>query len=96
MRREAKRSFQVSSGRPLHEAGQFLLRKMKEKSPRVEKMLGVANRPTVGSVLVILVSCVLLTAQNVVLTGALSGRITDQSGAVVAGASVVVQNLGPA
>jgi len=57
-------------------------------------MLGLANRPTVGSVLVILVSCVLLTAQNVVLTGALSGRITDQSGAVVAGASVVVQNLG--
>jgi Carboxypeptidase regulatory-like domain len=32
-------------------------------------------------------------AQNVVLTGALSGRITDQSGAVVAGASLAVQNL---
>ena len=94
MRREAKRSFQASRGRPLHEAGQFLLRKMKEKSPRIKKMLGLANRLTVGSVLVILVSCVLLTAQNVVLTGALSGRITDQSGAVVAGASVVVQNLG--
>ncbi|MGD0512495.1 MAG: carboxypeptidase regulatory-like domain-containing protein [Terriglobales bacterium] len=38
-------------------------------------------------------SCVLLAAQNVVLTGALSGRITDQSGAVVPGAVVVVQNL---
>jgi len=34
-----------------------------------------------------------LSAQNVVLTGALSGRVTDQSGAVVPGASVVVQNL---
>jgi carboxypeptidase family protein len=34
-----------------------------------------------------------LAAQNVVLTGALSGRVTDQSGAVVRGASVVVHNL---
>ena len=34
-----------------------------------------------------------LPAQNVVLTGAISGRVTDQSGAVVAGASLVVQNL---
>jgi hypothetical protein len=38
-------------------------------------------------------SCVLLTAQNVVLMGALGGRVTDQSGAVVPGASVVVRNL---
>ena len=35
----------------------------------------------------------LLTAQNVVLTGALSGRVTDQSGAIVPGASVVVRSL---
>jgi len=34
-----------------------------------------------------------LPAQNVVLTGSLSGRVTDQSGAVVAGASLAVQNL---
>ena len=67
---------------------------MKEKSPRIERTLGLANRLTVSSVLAILISSGLLTAQNVVLTGALSGRITDQSGAVVAGASVVVQNLG--
>jgi hypothetical protein len=35
-----------------------------------------------------------LPAQNVVLTGAIGGRITDQAGAVVPGASVIVRNLG--
>src|ERR1039457_3311552 len=34
-----------------------------------------------------------LPAQNVVLTGAIGGRVTDQNGAVVVGASVVVRNL---
>jgi hypothetical protein len=34
-----------------------------------------------------------LSAQNVVLTGGLSGRVTDQSGAVVRRASVVVRNV---
>ncbi len=43
--------------------------------------------------LFVLASCLLLSAQNVVLTGSLSGRVTDPSGAIVAGASVVVQNL---
>jgi Carboxypeptidase regulatory-like domain len=42
---------------------------------------------------VLLASCALLTAQNVILTGALSGRVSDPSGAVVSGASVVVENL---
>jgi len=41
----------------------------------------------------VLASTLPLAAQNVVLTGGLSGRITDQSGAVVPGASVVVRNL---
>jgi hypothetical protein len=36
---------------------------------------------------VVLASSVLLTAQNVVLMGALGGRVTDQSGAVMTGAS---------
>jgi hypothetical protein len=53
----------------------------------------VANRLAVCSVLAVLASCVMLAAQNVVLTGALSGRVTDPSGPVVRGASVVVQSL---
>jgi hypothetical protein len=53
----------------------------------------VANRLAVCSVLAVLASCAMLAAQNVVLTGALSGRVTDQSGAVVPGVSVVVRNL---
>ena len=35
-----------------------------------------------------------LNAQNVVLTGVISGRVTDASGAIVPGASVIVRNLG--
>ena len=35
----------------------------------------------------------LVNAQNVVLTGALGGRITDRTGAILPGASVVVRNL---
>ena len=38
-------------------------------------------------------SCAFLSAQNVVVTGSLSGLVSDKSGAVVAGASIVVQNL---
>jgi hypothetical protein len=53
----------------------------------------VANRLAVCSVLAVLASCAMLAAQNVVLTGALSGRVTDQSGAVVPAVSVVVRNL---
>jgi hypothetical protein len=47
-------------------------------------------------VLLILLTAVTcsLYAQNVVLTGAISGRITDTSGAIVPGASVTVRNLG--
>ena len=45
------------------------------------------------ALLVMLAGSAMLIAQNVVLTGALGGRATDQSGAVVPGASVVVQNL---
>jgi hypothetical protein len=53
----------------------------------------VATRLLVCSLSLALASCALLNAQNVVLTGAISGRVTDQSGAVVPGVSVVVRNL---
>src|SRR5208282_3767056 len=56
--------------------------------------LAMANRLAVCSVLFALATCTWSTAQNVVLTGSLGGWVTDQSGAVVPGASVVVKNLG--
>jgi len=56
-------------------------------------MLPVSIRLTLWNILLGLAGCALLGAQNVVLTGALGGRITDQSGAVIPGTSVVVQNL---
>jgi hypothetical protein len=43
--------------------------------------------------LFVLASVLQLPAQNVVLTGGLGGRVTDPSGAVLPGASVVVRNL---
>jgi hypothetical protein len=46
-----------------------------------------------AAVFVASMTCAWLSAQNVVLTGSLSGRVSDQSGAVVPGASVVIQNL---
>jgi Carboxypeptidase regulatory-like domain/TonB dependent receptor len=46
-----------------------------------------------GGAMIVLASCLSLSAQNVVLTGALGGQLTDPSGAVVAGASVIVRNL---
>jgi hypothetical protein len=57
------------------------------------RTLSSVNRVAVCSLLVVLASCALLRAQNVVLTGSLSGRVTDQSGAVVPGASVLVENI---
>src|SRR5580658_1084157 len=46
------------------------------------------------SALFVLASILQVGAQNAVLTGAIGGRVTDQRGAVVPGASVAVQNLG--
>jgi hypothetical protein len=50
------------------------------------------NRLSVCGTLLISV-CLQLSAQNVVLKGAISGRVTDASAAVVPGASLVLQNL---
>jgi hypothetical protein len=41
----------------------------------------------------LLASVLQIAAQNVVLRGAIGGRVTDQTGAAVAGTSVVVRNL---
>ncbi|MFY9977195.1 MAG: TonB-dependent receptor, partial [Candidatus Sulfotelmatobacter sp.] len=46
-----------------------------------------------GTGLFVFASIIQLPAQNVVLTGAISGRVTDQARAVVPGASVVLRNL---
>jgi hypothetical protein len=66
--------------------------KLKQVGARLTKISPKAHI-VLGSVLAILASGVLLTAQNVVLTGALSGRVTDRSGAVIPGVSLVVRNL---
>jgi hypothetical protein len=58
-----------------------------------KRLCFVAYRVAVFPILILLANCVLLTAQNVVLTGSLSGRVTDPDGAVVPGVSVVVRNL---
>src|SRR5580700_2368499 len=65
----------------------------KSKVPSGRRILPMSNRSAVCSLVLVLASCVLLRAQNVVLTGALGGRITDQSGAVVPGALVLLRNL---
>ncbi len=56
-------------------------------------MLSVVDRVALCIVMAIVASCVPLTAQNVVLTGSLSGRVTDPSGAIIREASVVARNL---
>jgi hypothetical protein len=96
MWRGTKLSFQICTKITFRDSGEFSVGKGVRSESIVrpsEKVLPLANRLAIGSVLIVLVSCPLLTAQNVVLTGALGGRVTDQSGAVALGASVVVQNL---
>jgi len=46
-----------------------------------------------GAVAFVLATGALLTGQNVVLTGAIGGRVTDASGAVVLGATITLRNL---
>jgi len=56
-------------------------------------MLAEANRLAVCSVWLVLASCVAMTAQNSVATGALRGQVADASGAVAPRASVLVRSL---
>ena len=64
-----------------------------DQSAQSRARIATANWWSVWGALWIAVCCLQLAAQNVVLTGALSGQVTDASGAVVPGASLVLQNL---
>jgi hypothetical protein len=96
MLRETKRNFQAFTRMFFGEASRCLLGiKLTRVSVirRCEKKLPAAIRLAVCTILVVLTSCISLAAQNGVLTGALSGRVSDESGKVVPGTSVVVLNL---
>jgi hypothetical protein len=60
---------------------------------RNEKTFRWASRLAAYTVVFALASCAVLWSQNVVSTGALGGRVTDQSGAAVPGVSVLLRNL---
>ena len=92
MRLETKQIFEAALGSHFQQLVDFWLRKMKKESDKKKTRL-VSTRRVAGSVLLVLVSWAGLTAQNVILTGSLGGRITDPSGAVISEASVVVESL---
>ena len=58
-----------------------------------EGLLSAVSRSSARVILILLATSIFLTGQNVVLTGSLGGRVTDQSGAVIPGAAIVVRNL---
>jgi hypothetical protein len=74
-------------------ASLFLNNAVKAIIRRGIRVSSAANHQMIRVALVVVVSCAFLTAQNVVLTGSLGGRVTDASGAIVPGASVVMRNL---
>ena len=96
MQRDTTRNLQLGMDKLLSEAvklpSQAAMRSESVSRPR-SKTTPDANRFCLCIVLVVLAGCGMLSSQNVVLTGALSGRVTDPSGAVVPGTSVVVRNL---
>jgi len=93
MWREAKRVNQLcigwSWGQSLFGIG---LRKKSVTRPG-KRSCSFSYRVAVCLIPILLANCALMTAQNVVLMGALGGRVTDQSGAVIPGASIALQNL---
>jgi carboxypeptidase family protein len=64
-----------------------------KESAILRKTMRPLDRPSLLALVLVLACSISLPAQNVVLTGALSGRVTDQIGAVAAGATLVVRNL---
>jgi hypothetical protein len=96
MQRDTTRNLQLRMDKLLSEAvklpSQAAMRSESVSRPR-SKTTPDANLFCLCIVLVVLAGCGMLSSQNVVLTGALSGRVTDPSGAVVPGTSVVVRNL---
>ena len=60
---------------------------------RSGKTFRKANWKMVSNLAFVLACCAVLSAQNVVSTGALAGRVTDQSGAAVPGVSVFLRSL---
>src|SRR5579863_7579872 len=71
--------------------------KTNSKTKAFRPFAGMPKLPTAGLLLaamfILLARTSQLRAQNTVLTGGIAGRVTDQVGAVVSGASVVLRNL---
>jgi hypothetical protein len=63
-------------------ASLFLNNAVKAIIRRGIRVSSAANHQMIRVALVVVVSCAFLTAQNVVLTGSLGGRVTDASGAL--------------
>jgi hypothetical protein len=88
--------FSNSAGGHFPEAGQLLIGTKMQRDSAIrssENPFPWVRRMPARILFFVFASCILLTAQNVVLNGSLGGRITDPSGAVVPGASIVAQNL---
>jgi hypothetical protein len=70
--------------------------KINSKTKGFRPFAAIPRLPTIPlllAALFVLADTSQLPAQNTVLTGGIGGRVTDQAGAVVSGASVVLRNL---
>jgi hypothetical protein len=93
MRRKAMRIFLVCLGLPIGQSPRKNDRRQEFGAKPGRKPGSVATLVSAWITAVIIAQCAALYGQNVVLSGSLSGRLTDQTGAVVPGALVVVRNL---
>jgi hypothetical protein len=94
MRRYEKRESQFLIGLHPDRAVRYLAKIRLNEKHHLEAGNGLRMVTLFLCALFLLSNCIVLDAQNVVLTGSLSGRITDQSGAVMPGVAVVLRNLG--